>query len=1126
MDREDFINLSVLVALIALAAAGLWLCMTFTPWLDALSFNPWWIMAPIVVLGFVIAIIMRIAYIDWDDETVLVSLIASVILVGLAAANIGLGIFLKPWLEGLPFNGWWLSILILPFGASTLLFVLYFDRQWELNIDSIVLNSLISASLLLLVAGNLALVVWLPSLFESLAFNPWGLLIPIGLVCAALTLISGWGEFLLYITGIPALLLLTPFLTVTAPVWGTIYAVIVKSTLRPETGEIEEGEAPPKGPWSDIEIHQISEDSFFFRDYASVLADRAEEAKPPLTIGVFGRWGSGKTSLMRLVKIMLEERAFNNPAPLETLWVNVWELSNRPELWTAFVQSLLTMVHAKLPWYRQIEFDLGLLWKRIRWRALLRALLVNSYRVLIVAAPFVLSLLTGESQETQTSQLLAILLDPITGGGASLLLGVWLLLRPVVEAAREKVSLDLNTILVKAPHEEQVSVLQGLQAEFKRLVETWIGKDGRLVVFVDDLDRCAPEKIPEVLEALELFIATGQCVYVLGVDPDIVSEAVKEKNRYSDAGAIEYIEKIVQVPFHLPRLIEESIVNFIGRNYPDVGEDLRVIFARGLERNPRKVKRALNVYRTLLDIIVDRNENWFEDHEPELELVGKMVVIQSRFRELYSELSRDPALVVAVEKWAQLYKTAEMDADPKAKDLHAWVGRYVSEIGIPALAAMLKAGEASFEQIKTGDLGVYVYMTSTIDDPTELYRPRREERVAMLSGDELRIASLVNDIKSRSSDPTEQQEIQQRYSAKLKNVLRKPRRFTLSERYSANLALNILHEIRKHQDIEPEMVWIPAGPFLMGRTEAEINALLDVSIASQYEEVIDLLRKQNGSETWIEFTQTFVANLEKELQDFRQVGESARSTLTPFVSPWGEGGFRDFFAWDAHAAGYLREQIGKHQSRPDLPDYLISRFPITREQYEAFIQSPGHPATFSHASDLPSVWENYYQDSPVIYVSWPDARAYCDWLSQQTGRQYCLPSEAEWEKAARGVSGERFPWGDLVRAGFSRTRNPEDGELGYPSVIGSFYEGNSPYLVSDTIGNVWEWTSSLFEKYPYDPGDGREDPDTPGARVLRGGSYLDALDVLSCSTRHSAPPETRLPNVGFRVVMHLGDILE
>jgi formylglycine-generating enzyme required for sulfatase activity len=168
-----------------------------------------------------------------------------------------------------------------------------------------------------------------------------------------------------------------------------------------------------------------------------------------------------------------------------------------------------------------------------------------------------------------------------------------------------------------------------------------------------------------------------------------------------------------------------------------------------------------------------------------------------------------------------------------------------------------------------------------------------------------------------------------------------------------------------------------------------------------------------------------------------------------------------------------------------LPDYYLARTPVTNTQYAAFVGASGH--------DRPKHWQGGKppqgkDDHPVVNVSWHDAVAYCRWLSEATGRPYALPSEAQWEKGARGADGRIYPWGDQWDA--SRC-NAGKGGKGDTTPVETYPQGASPYGLLDMAGNVWEWTTSVYKNYPYDPDDGRENLEAGDdvRRVLRGGAF-------------------------------------
>jgi formylglycine-generating enzyme required for sulfatase activity len=229
-------------------------------------------------------------------------------------------------------------------------------------------------------------------------------------------------------------------------------------------------------------------------------------------------------------------------------------------------------------------------------------------------------------------------------------------------------------------------------------------------------------------------------------------------------------------------------------------------------------------------------------------------------------------------------------------------------------------------------------------------------------------------------------------------------------------------------------------------------------------------------------------------------------------------------------AGPFTMGEGGEERKVKLPEYFTGRFPVTVDQFRAFVEESKHRP--DNEKCLKGIGNH-----PVVHVNWFDAMAYCDWLTgklrdwegtpgdlaallrKPRGKAWrvTLPSEAEWEKAARGADGRTYPWGeelDPERANYYKTG------IGATSAVGCFGGGESPCGCLDMAGNVWEWTRSLHKKYPYDPADGREDlKDKKGPRVLRGGAFNGAESDLRCANRWGYSPDYALDYGGFRVVL-------
>ena len=182
----------------------------------------------------------------------------------------------------------------------------------------------------------------------------------------------------------------------------------------------------------------------------------------------------------------------------------------------------------------------------------------------------------------------------------------------------------------------------------------------------------------------------------------------------------------------------------------------------------------------------------------------------------------------------------------------------------------------------------------------------------------------------------------------------------------------------------------------------------------------------------------------------------------------------------------------------------ISKSPISNLQFEA----DDHEYRRSRASPD--------DDSPVVGISFHQARGYCDWYSEVSRKPMRLPTEVEWEYACRGgVAGRRF-------GGEPADAHVWDADNSGGRVRPVQQKRSNGFGLHGMLGGVWEWTASLFRPYPVVDGDGRDDPDAPGPRVLRGGSYRTPRGELGCGVRRGESPDAHHDDVGFRIVRSLG----
>lgn len=181
--------------------------------------------------------------------------------------------------------------------------------------------------------------------------------------------------------------------------------------------------------------------------------------------------------------------------------------------------------------------------------------------------------------------------------------------------------------------------------------------------------------------------------------------------------------------------------------------------------------------------------------------------------------------------------------------------------------------------------------------------------------------------------------------------------------------------------------------------------------------------------------------------------------------------------------------------------FWIDRTEVTNDRYRICVEAGACTRPASGEFDQPRLSE-----LPLALASWQQAVTYCAWVGKR------LPTEAEWEKAARGTDGRAYPWGNDYGADRANVLNPSG-----PTPATAHASGASPFGALDMAGNVWEWTSSLYKPYPYDAKDGREDMASRGGRVNRGGSFSFAPHLARTTSRATAGHiYRRFRDLGFR----------
>lgn len=346
---------------------------------------------------------------------------------------------------------------------------------------------------------------------------------------------------------------------------------------------------------TDNEVKNHKEDSLQYKTLCDTLVGIIMNSQTPITIGVFGEWGSGKTSLMRLTENDLKT------GTTKTVWFNAWKFDKAQDLRVALIHIILKQIEKDKSIPETVKDKAVSLLKRVNWLGLGRT-----------------AITVGASLATPYLAILPLLSQVFSDS----------------KKGSENLSKILPDELLKDSEGKSLELIGEFEEEFKKLALDYAGEDGRLVVFIDDLDRCLPEKALDILEAIKLFLNVPQTVFVIGTDVKVIENGLVQKyGDKSESFAKNYLDKIIQVPFRIPPLSKEDITeHFIPKL--QISDELKeygfIIADAG--NNPRTIKRLLNNIE-LQKILSKSREITVEEI-----ILVKLNVLEFRWKEFHSDM--------------------------------------------------------------------------------------------------------------------------------------------------------------------------------------------------------------------------------------------------------------------------------------------------------------------------------------------------------------------------------------------------------------------------------------------------------------------------------------------------------
>lgn len=449
-----------------------------------------------------------------------------------------------------------------------------------------------------------------------------------------------------------------------------------------------------------------------FSDYAVALTDfiSNEKTEKPLTIGIDAPWGMGKTTLMKMINASLLERGTKREKgqTFKTVWFNAWKYDQEESLWAALALEILNQIRGQSKFCGKTELWLKLNFKRVEWKLFIW----DNFKVLgKLALVFFLGLIGLRLLEyiTNINWLESYSRIYVQYGSAVGILG-WVsnVGRELHKRITGPFDLNIAKYIRDPDYKNRIGFIGQFEEDFKKVIES-VTQEGKrpLVIFIDDLDRCAPPKPVEIIEAINILLDAKHCVFVIGMDAKTIAASIETKykdlrdsletgNGYSELNLGQrFLEKIIQINFRLPKVIPSMMEEFIKANLSHEKElktlensekEIKEIeerkedFARTLDDseevkkailkisgfldyNPRKTKRFINNFR--LQALIANRKGLFARNIITLDTLAKTVIIATRWPFIFEQLTKRSGLIAQI-KTAQKTKSLLDELQPKA----------------------------------------------------------------------------------------------------------------------------------------------------------------------------------------------------------------------------------------------------------------------------------------------------------------------------------------------------------------------------------------------------------------------------------------------------------------------------
>ncbi|HEV2580731.1 MAG TPA: P-loop NTPase fold protein, partial [Ktedonobacteraceae bacterium] len=466
--------------------------------------------------------------------------------------------------------------------------------------------------------------------------------------------------------------------------------------------------------FADKPTAQADSDRLDFKRIVSFLADFIsddDKRRTITTIGIYGEWGSGKTSFLK----MLDER-LRNEKQIYPIWFYAWRYDKQDDLWAALLQSILNQA-GKLKgqnllrkWW--IKFRIWFRYKSLgegTWEVTRKFMLGGLRIFVILIILFVLFYITFGVGGPSIATFLQMIpfLKTVPSNVLILIVNAFLVFLGAATADVGKIrdllvggiQVDFTKFERKSNFRDRISLLDEFSRELQDLIDLLRPPKKPLVVIIDDLDRCLPESALRVLESIKVFLENSNCIFLLGLDKQVLERAVAERYKESSSTDhnqpdtrsgmdahqrkyhLEYFDKIIPLAIAVPQMLQtqNAIKDFITKLNSGIDKEVEEyadIFGFSLSTNPRKIKRTLSSFRFVRDLVnarIEAQEASNAEKNIRFSLLAKLITIQSQFPDLYESAIREPSLLEDLETH---FRNPDLQTSEKAAYAESYANKY------------------------------------------------------------------------------------------------------------------------------------------------------------------------------------------------------------------------------------------------------------------------------------------------------------------------------------------------------------------------------------------------------------------------------------------------------------------